>query len=228
MFLRWRLVVETGGEDWWWSVGDWWPEPGRGGRRSGYGAALVERCWSNGPVNWCCVGPVVPVGWSSLGDEKQEYGSGVPPVRKHRLGVGSATPGSGRNPPPGLGALRPEPGFRGGGHKMLWFCCLPHLTGHKMSGNYTRVIRPLSTFVGRNPRPTEKPVVRGPNPSGNRLDGVLRGVLRGVVQKGELQRGRQVREPEGALPRRRPVSGVARTSHHRPSSALQRCTRAAP
>jgi hypothetical protein len=30
---------------------------------------------------------------------------------------------------------------------MLWFCCLPHLTGHKMSGNYIRVIPPVSTFV---------------------------------------------------------------------------------
>lgn len=41
-----------------------------------------------------------------------------------------------------------------GEHKMLWFCCLPHLTGHKMSGNYIRVIRPVSTFptkISRNP-----------------------------------------------------------------------------
>jgi hypothetical protein len=31
-------------------------------------------------------------------------------------------------------------------HKMLWLFWPPHLPGHKMSGNYIRVIPPLSTI----------------------------------------------------------------------------------
>ena len=36
---------------------------------------------------------------------------------------------------------------RGFGHKMLWFRSRSHLTGHKMSGNYIRVVPPVSTLV---------------------------------------------------------------------------------
>ena len=114
------------------------------------------------------------------------------------------------NRPGRWGGSDPIPGdscAHWGEHKMLWFCCLPHLTGHKMSGNYIRVIPPVSTFttkILRNPRSgTSQPP--GTRPLGY-CGGVLRRSTAGDPTRivmfdcglGELQRGSQVGEPEGA------------------------------
>lgn len=80
---------------------------------------------------------------------------------------------------------------------MLWFCCLPHLTGHKMSGNYIRVIPPVSTFVGKFLRPRSRIPWSGGSPSRKSLDRARRAGRSSVSLLGELQRGRQVGGPEG-------------------------------
>lgn len=80
---------------------------------------------------------------------------------------------------------------------MLWFSCLPHLTGHKMSGNYIRVIPSVSTIVGKISGWIGKAVVRGLPTTGNHSIGRVEQTDGSVSMVGELQRGRQVREPEG-------------------------------